>query len=211
MAKVVARIKVNGKHFEIHVDLDAALKVREGKGDIMSAVDVPKVFTDVNKGMVASNAELENSFNTTDFYEIAKRIITKGEVQKTQEFRDSEREAKIKQVITILIKNCSDQHGRPYTEERIQRALKEAHINIDNKPAEQQISGILSKLKEIIDTSGEGYTSSVNVHELVKGANLSSNITGNVVGNLNQTSSNWIGGILFIVGLFGVFFYFRKR
>ncbi|MEK6888697.1 MAG: ribosome assembly factor SBDS [Nanoarchaeota archaeon] len=150
MAKVVARIKVNGKHFEIHVDLDAALKVREGKGDIMSAVDVPKVFTDVNKGMVASNAELENSFNTTDFYEIAKRIITKGEVQKTQEFRDSEREAKIKQVITILIKNCSDQHGRPYTEERIQRALKEAHINIDNKPAEQQISGIVQSLQKVI-------------------------------------------------------------
>jgi len=40
---------------------------------------------------------------------------------------------------------------------------------------------------------------------------LSSNITGNVIGSLNQTSSNWIGGILFILGLVGTFAYFRKR
>jgi hypothetical protein len=40
---------------------------------------------------------------------------------------------------------------------------------------------------------------------------LSSGITGNVIGSLNQTSSNWIGGALFLVGLLGAFLYFRKR
>ncbi|MBM3230425.1 DUF1275 domain-containing protein [Candidatus Pacearchaeota archaeon] len=39
---------------------------------------------------------------------------------------------------------------------------------------------------------------------------FSSNMTGNVIG-LNQTSTNWIGGILFLVGLIGVLAYFRKR
>jgi hypothetical protein len=39
---------------------------------------------------------------------------------------------------------------------------------------------------------------------------LSSNITGNVIGSLNQTSSNWIGIILFVIGLIGAFAYFRK-
>ena len=39
---------------------------------------------------------------------------------------------------------------------------------------------------------------------------LSSNITGNVIG-LNQTSSNWIGGVLFLIGLVGAFAYFKKR
>lgn len=38
---------------------------------------------------------------------------------------------------------------------------------------------------------------------------FSNNITGNVIGN--STSSNWIGGILFAVGLMGAFFYFRSR
>ncbi len=40
---------------------------------------------------------------------------------------------------------------------------------------------------------------------------LSSNITGNVIGNLTQTSSNIIGVILFVVGIVGAFFYFRRR
>jgi len=39
---------------------------------------------------------------------------------------------------------------------------------------------------------------------------LSSNITGNVIG-LNQISSNWIGGILFLIGLVGAFTYFKRR
>lgn len=40
---------------------------------------------------------------------------------------------------------------------------------------------------------------------------LSANFTGNVIGSLNQTSSNWIGGVLFLIGLVGAFAYFRKR
>lgn len=40
---------------------------------------------------------------------------------------------------------------------------------------------------------------------------LSSNITGNSISNLNQTTSNWIGGILFIIGLAAAFVYFRRR
>lgn len=40
---------------------------------------------------------------------------------------------------------------------------------------------------------------------------LSSNISGNVVGSLNQTSSNWIGGILFIVGIVAGFFWLRNK
>jgi len=40
---------------------------------------------------------------------------------------------------------------------------------------------------------------------------LSSNFTGNVISNLNQKSSNWIGGILFIIGLIGAFVYFKRK
>lgn len=39
---------------------------------------------------------------------------------------------------------------------------------------------------------------------------LSPNLTGNVVGNLSQASYNWIGGILFVIGLVGVYFKVRK-
>lgn len=40
---------------------------------------------------------------------------------------------------------------------------------------------------------------------------LSNNFTGNVIGSLNQTSSNIIGAVLFFVGILGAFFYFRRR
>ncbi|MBS3072237.1 hypothetical protein J4477_00175 [Candidatus Pacearchaeota archaeon] len=34
---------------------------------------------------------------------------------------------------------------------------------------------------------------------------LSTNLTGNVIGNLSRTGANWVGGILFVLGLAGVF------
>ena len=40
---------------------------------------------------------------------------------------------------------------------------------------------------------------------------LSSNLTGNVISNMTNLTSNLIGGILFIIGIAGAFFYFRKR
>jgi len=150
MTKVTARIKVKGKQYEIHVDLDEALKVRTGKGDIISALDSPNIYYDIKKGTVASQKDLMDAFNSTDIYEIAKQIIIKGEVQKTQEFRDNERDMRIKQVISLILRNAVDQHGRPYTEERIKRAVEESHYNFDNKPAEQQMPLLLEKLKLII-------------------------------------------------------------
>ncbi len=39
---------------------------------------------------------------------------------------------------------------------------------------------------------------------------LSPNLTGNVVGNLNQTSTNFIGGGFLILGLVAGFFWFKK-
>ena len=50
----------------------------------------------------------------------------------------------------MLFGSAVDQNGRPYTEERIKRALEEAHVVIDNRPADQQVSAIIEKLKTII-------------------------------------------------------------
>ncbi|MAG78792.1 hypothetical protein CMI40_00245 [Candidatus Pacearchaeota archaeon] len=40
---------------------------------------------------------------------------------------------------------------------------------------------------------------------------FSVNITGNAIGNLAYNTSNWIGLILFVLGLVLAFFYFKKR
>ncbi|HVY01421.1 MAG TPA: ribosome assembly factor SBDS [Candidatus Nanoarchaeia archaeon] len=150
MPHVTARIKVKGKPFEISVDLDEALKVKAGKGDIMSALQGRNIFVDLKKGNVASAKDLTECFATTDVYAIATQIITKGEVQKTQEFRDAAREAQIKQLVDLIVRNAIDQNGRPYTADRITRGLEEVHYNIDNRPADQQLHDALHKLKEIL-------------------------------------------------------------
>jgi ribosome maturation protein SDO1 len=150
MSQVTARIKIKGKHYEILVDLDEALKFKSGKGDITKASITPAVFSDMKKGLHVPKAELLDAFGTDEFYAIAQKIITSGEVQKTQEFRDSERDAKIKQVINLIIKNAVDQHGRPYTEERLKRAIDEIHYSFDNRPSEQQMPALVEKLKTVI-------------------------------------------------------------
>jgi len=150
MPKVTARIKIKNKHYEIKVDLDEALKVRAGSGDIVAALDSPSVYSDIKKGTIASQTDLRDALGTTDIYEIAKIIITKGEVQKTQEFRDAEKEKKIKQVVALILQNAVDQHGRPFTEERLKTAINQAHYNFDNRPPEQQMPDLIRKLKEAI-------------------------------------------------------------
>ena len=99
---------------------------------------------------MASESDLENAFGTTDLYEIAKKIMSSGEIQKPQEYREAEREARIKQVIDLILRNAVDQHGNPFTEERLRRAIDEAHYSFDNRPAEQQMGNLVHKLKEVI-------------------------------------------------------------
>lgn len=150
MAQVTARIKIKGKHYEILVDLDEALKIKAGKGDIVYAVKSPHVYNDMKKGNTAPAADLTDAFGTTELYEIAKKIISSGEVQKNQEFRDTERENRVKQIVSLIIRNAVDQNGRPYTEDRLKRAIEELHYNFDNRPAEQQMPLLVEKLKTII-------------------------------------------------------------
>jgi len=151
MPKVVARLKVQGKMYEIDVDLDEALKIKSGKGgDIISALNCNGIYSNIKEGTKIPNTDIVKAFGTSDLHEVAMQIIMKGEVQKTQEFRDAEKEAKIKQIIQLVLRNAVDQHGRPYTEERIKRAIDESHYHVDNKPAEQQLSPLMEKLKEVI-------------------------------------------------------------
>ncbi|MEI6849884.1 MAG: ribosome assembly factor SBDS [archaeon] len=150
MAQVTARIKVKNKHYEILVDLDEALKVKAGKGIITNAMVTPNIFMDLKKGLHASKADLIDAFGTEDAYQIGLKIITSGEVQKTQDFRDAEKEAKVKQILQLIIRNAVDQNNHPYTEDRLKRAIDECHYAFDNRPPEQQMTALIDKLKTVI-------------------------------------------------------------
>ncbi len=150
MVYVMARIKAKGKEYEISVDFDEAMRIKQGSGNVMSALNGNSVYLDAKKGNVAPNSELIAAFGTSDVFVIAERILKYGEIQKPQEFREAEREAKIKRVIDLIVRNAVDQHGRPYTEDRIRKAIHEAHYNFDNRTAEQQMAEVLEKIKTVI-------------------------------------------------------------
>ncbi len=185
MPSVEARLKVKGKHYEVSVELDEALKVKKGIGDVASALTSNAIFYDLKKGSHASKEDLKDAFGTDDLYKVAEEIMKRGEILKPQEYREAEREAKIKQVIDLIIRNAADQHGNPYTYERINKAIEEVHYNFDNRPPEQQMADLINKLKEVIPIKIE------TKHIKLK---IPARFTGQVYGSLKdyKESEEWL-------------------
>ena len=151
MVQTTARIKQHGKHFEIIVDLDKALKFKKGQSSTLDFLEADSVFTDSKRGLHASEKDLGEAFGTADTSEIAKKIVKSGEILLTQEHRGEEREKKIRQVIDFLSVNASDpKTGNPHTAERIKAALEQAQVNIKNTPIETQIREIIEKISGIL-------------------------------------------------------------
>jgi ribosome maturation protein SDO1 len=152
MGDTVARLKVGKLDFETMVDLDSAMKMRKGENvDINEVIRDTAIYTDQKKGMHAGRDELENAFGSTDLANVVERIVKKGELEVTQEFRNEALEAKRKQVIDFLTRNAIDvRTGRPYTADILENALKEAGVNIQDKPIDKQINFIMDDLKKII-------------------------------------------------------------
>ncbi len=152
MVQTTARVKRGGKKFEILVDLDEAMKIKRGDetANINSAVLTEYIFHNLKSGEHVSDSDLEKEFGMTDVMTVSERIIKTGEVVRTAESMRGEHEAKYKQVVDFLSKNAVSPEGRPYTGDRIMKALVEAHVNVKNKPIESQINEITDCLSKIL-------------------------------------------------------------
>ena len=148
----VARIKINGKHFEIMVDLDLALKLRRGEPiNIQNVLLANDIFTNSQNGSKASSSDLITCFGTSDLNQVATRIVQKGEVQLPKDYRDEQQDNKKKQVADFFVKNAVDARtNKPFTLQQIENALSQTGVNITNVPIEQQISSITEALKTIL-------------------------------------------------------------
>ncbi|MBW2976128.1 ribosome assembly factor SBDS [Candidatus Woesearchaeota archaeon] len=150
---VIARLKSHGQDFEVLVDCNNAIALREGKQiDLKDVLAAIKVFTDAKKGLVAPDNAMQQVFQTTDAEEVAKQIITKGEIQLTAEYRNSLKERKRRQIINIIHKNGVDPKTHlPHPLQRIENALEEAKFHVDEfASVEEQLQNALNKLKPVI-------------------------------------------------------------
>ena len=163
---VIARLKTHGRNFEILVDCNNAIAIKENKDmdmkDVLAAI---KIFTDAKKGLEASEGDMEQVFKTSDVEEVAKQIIKKGDMQLTSEYRDNLRENKRKQIINMIHRNGVDPKTHtPHPINRIENALEEAKFHVDEfASVEEQLKGVLAKLKPILPIKFEVKEISVKI------------------------------------------------
>lgn len=156
---VLARLTFHGERFEILVDPQEALKLRNGK-EVKELLVVPEVFSDHKKGLRQSKENLQKAFGTTDLDQIAKKIILQGELHLTAEQRREILERKKKRIIAMISKKAIDpKTGYPHPPRRIENAMREAKIRVDPfKSAEEQVSEVINQLRSILPISLEQAT-----------------------------------------------------
>jgi ribosome maturation protein SDO1 len=151
----LVRLKRAGDVFEVVVNPDEALAFRRNQNlDIKDVLKSEKIFSNAQRGLIASESVFEKVFGTTNILEVAKKIVCDGEIRLTAEFKRAEQERKKTQLIGLIQRNCIDPRtNTPHTISRIEMGLSEAKIKIDEfKPAEAQFQEIVSKLQSVSTT-----------------------------------------------------------
>lgn len=150
---VVARLESHGERFEVLVDPDQAMRIRQGEEiDLEESVAADTVFSNAAHGERASDDSLMKVFETTEFEPVALRIIRKGEIQLTAEQRRQRIAAKRNQVITFIARNAiNPQTGFPHPPQRIELAMEEAKVRTDPfKPLDEQVKETVKALRPLL-------------------------------------------------------------
>jgi len=149
---VIVKYEKMGHRFEILVDPEAVMKLREGeKVDVREALAVEEIFKDARKAEKVSEVEMEKIFGTTDIAEVARVIMKEGEFHPTTEQKRRLLDQIRRQLIEIIARNSVDPRtGLPHTRERIERALEEARVQIKLAPAASQINEVVKALRPIL-------------------------------------------------------------
>ena len=162
----VARISRDEEHFEILVKPQHALDYRMGKkAPISEILAIDTIFTDANKGTRASDEKLKKAFGTLDALVIAETILTKGQLQLTTDQRRQLTEAKRRQVIAFISRNCVDRKtNMPHPATRIEQAMEKIHYPIEPfKEAEEQAKDIIKLLRPILPIKMENVNVEIRI------------------------------------------------
>jgi ribosome maturation protein SDO1 len=154
----VVRLTMDGDKFEILVKPDPALEYKLGKRtDLSSVLIADEIYSDANKGSRAASEKLTKHFKTTDPTEIAKQILSRGELSLTTEQRRKIVEEKKKQIIQYINKSFVDPKTHiPHPILRIESAMDEVRVIIDPfKRAEDQAKTVVDALRKILPLKSE--------------------------------------------------------
>jgi len=154
----LARLTIEGEHFEILVKPDPALQYKRGEQTPISKILViDTIFTDSNKGQRASEQKLVKAFGTINTIEIAQQILRRGELQLTTDQRRRLVEEKRIQIIDYISRHSLDPRtGIPHPPTRIKQAMDQVRVIVDPFTAvEEQAKEVINKLRVILPISVE--------------------------------------------------------
>ncbi|MAE42322.1 ribosome assembly factor SBDS [Candidatus Woesearchaeota archaeon] len=196
---VIARLKTHGQDFEVLVDCNNAIAIREGKEiDMKDVLAAMKIFTDSKKGLEASETAMKQIFQTSDAEEVAKQIIKKGEIQLTSEYRNQLKENKRKQIINIIHRNGVDPKTHtPHPVIRIENAFEEAKFHVDEfTSVEKQVQEALKKIQPILPIKFEVKELAVKIGPEYAGKAYGTvKNYGTILREAWQNNGDWVGVI----------------
>ena len=164
----LAKLKKNGRKFEIVIDPDNAVAFKNGKlDDIHDVLIAERIFEDVQKGVFSPKQDLTTAFPNMDTFEIAKLILQKGELQLSAKYRDAKQEEKRRTIIESIHRNSvNPQNNLPHPVTRIENAFAEVKIKIDdNRSAHDQVNDIVKKLQTVLPIKFEHKHVQVHISE----------------------------------------------
>ena len=152
------RLAIDGEHFEILVNPDAALSFKQGKNvEPSSVIVIDEVYADSTKGLRAATEKLKKYLETDDESKAALEVLKRGELNLTQEQRKRLTEEKRRAVVAIISKNYVDPRtSLPHPPTRIEQAMEEARVTVDPfQDATEQAKAVLEKLRTILPLKSE--------------------------------------------------------
>ncbi len=160
------RLTIDGEHYEILVNPDAALSFKQGRNvEPSSIIVVDEVYSDAHKGLRAGSEKLKANFGTDDHAKAALEVLKRGELNLTQEQRKRLTEEKRKAIVAAISKNFVDPRTMlPHPPVRIEQAMQEARVTVDPfQDANLQMKAVIDRLREILPLKSENVKLSVKV------------------------------------------------
>ncbi len=149
----VVRMNRGGKRFEIACYRNKVVDYRQGlETDLSEVLQTERVFTNVSKGEFAKAKDLQKIFGISDEEQIARMILSKGQVQVSDKERNQQLEKTNAQIAEWISKNCvQPSTDRPYTISQIRHAMQQANFSVHpTKPLKRQFLDCLKLLQDII-------------------------------------------------------------
>ena len=148
----IIRLKKGGEFFEMAIDPDEYMKYRDDNAQVRDVILSDDIFTDVQKGLLASKVKLESLFADLNNEQIRELLVKTGEVHFTSAYKNMLREKKLRQIKTIILANGVDPRTHlPIPQTRFDIACESLKFKIDEfRSAKDQVQDVLKVLKDVL-------------------------------------------------------------